>query len=512
MVMKKCPICTAKNKDDAEFCISCGGPLRNVEPVDDGKSEKVRTGEKGINNQMAIKQRYRNILARTGVILCCFVVTLYTVFSIIRATSGDPGKTGLRLSVDSVESSDNKTLDRSEDASELISLTDFSEDNIGGESSEDEKSMLINKASEQYGDIIDRYRYGIENGWTNTMNISPIIFNNSELSLYDVGFAVIDINQDGTDELVIALVSEAEKSGKIGDIYGFDGSKPVWIMSSNDWGECYLHEDGDLYASYDNTFGITRYLLSLEENEIKRERSMILSYNGGSYYYDHDKMISDHGYMESGISTTTEEEYNRLIKEYDSRVKKFSVISLDNIQASMTAEKNERLFMTKYLDPLYADVLDDVAARNISDMTGDELRTVRNNYLWQYGEPGYTLRDIDRDGISELLVGFCGNREENSTVECKGAGIAIYTIKSSSETGDYLVTLLGESWGQHFFLYTGNVIEFTGYERWFEYYDSLVAGDDDSYFIETGEQRIDIEYYPLSEYMSFKSSGRSAVD
>ena len=122
------------------------------------------------------------------------------------------------------------------------------------------------------------------------------------------------------------------------------------------------------------------------------------------------------------------------------------------------------------------------------------------------------MRDIDREGISELFVGSCGNREENSTVECKGAGIAIYTIKSSSETGDYLVTLLGESWGQHFFLYTGNVIEFTGYEHWFEYYDSLVAGDDDSYFIETGEQRIDIEYYPLSEYMSFKSSGRSAVD
>ena len=484
MVMKECPFCTAKNKDDAEFCISCGGPLWNVEPVNDGKSDKVRTGEKGINNQMAIKQWYRNILARTGLILCCFVVALYVVFSIIRTTSSDSGKIGLRLSVDGEESPDNKTLDRSENTSESVSLSDFSEDNIGIESSEDEKFIQIDKAFEHFGDIIDRYRYGIENGWTNTMNISPIIFNNPELSLSDVGFAVLDINQDGTDELVIALVSEAEKSGRIVDIYGFDGSKPVWIMSSNDWGDCYLHEDGDLYASYDNTFGITRYLLSLEENEIKRERSMILSYNGGSYYYDHDKMISDHGYMESGISTTTEEEYNRLLTEYDSRVKKFSVISLDNIQASMTAEKNERLFMTKYLNPLYADILDDVSARDIFDLTGEELRAVRYNYLWQYGEPGYTLRDIDRDGISELLVGFCGNREGNSTVECKGAGIAIYTINSSSETGDYLVTLLSESWGQHFFLYTGNVIEFTGYERWFEYYDSLVAGDDDSYFIE----------------------------
>lgn len=110
---------------------------------------------------------------------------------------------------------------------------------------EADKVSQIKMATELYGEVLDRYRYGIENGWTNTQNISANIFENSSLVVSDIGFAVVDVNNDGIMELLVSLMNEDGIGRIVEDIYTLDGNKPVWLNGSGS-NKCYLHEDGDI--------------------------------------------------------------------------------------------------------------------------------------------------------------------------------------------------------------------------------------------------------------------------
>ena len=360
---------------------------------------------------------------------------------------------------------------------------------------EADKVSQIKMATELYGEVLDRYRYGIENGWTNTQNISANIFENSSLVVSDIGFAVVDVNNDGIMELLVSLMNEDGIGRIVEDIYTLDGNKPVWLNGSGS-NKCYLHEDGDIYVTYDEEYDQTRILLTIEEAAIKYERKMILSASYGEYFYDHDKAINSHGYRESGIDDTSRDEFEKLLAEYDSRIKTYSQISLNAVKPVTSAEENERLFMTKYLNPLYADVLNDIIDSQILAMSYEELKAKGYSPIWSEDEVGYLLKDVDMNGTVELLIGLCGDKKNPGSKR----GIAFYTIQSSAETGKYLVEVFeSDTDDRYFYLLSGHEVELYLGEEW-PNYCQYHQGSFHSYEFRTDERPIDYEFTPISVY------------
>lgn len=359
---------------------------------------------------------------------------------------------------------------------------------------EADKVSQIKMATELYGEVLDRYRYGIENGWTNTQNISANIFENSSLVVSDIGFAVVDVNNDGIMELLVSLMNEDGIGRIVEDIYTLDGNKPVWLNGSGSR-KCYLHEDGDIYVTYDEEYDQTRILLTIEEAAIKYERKMILSASYGGYFYDHDKAINSHGYSESGIDGTSRDEFEKLLAEYDSRIKTYSQISLNAVKPVTSAEENERLFMTKYLNPLYAEVLNDIIDSQILAMSYEELKAKGYSPIWSEDEVGYLLKDVDMNGTVELLIGLCGDKKNPGSKR----GIAFYTIRSSAETGKYLVEVFeSDAEDRFFYLLSGHEVELYLGEEWPKY--CQYQGSFHSYEFRTDERPIDYEFTPISVY------------
>ena len=360
---------------------------------------------------------------------------------------------------------------------------------------EADKVSQIKMATQLYGEVLDRYRYGIENGWTNTQNISANIFENSSLVVSDIGFAVVDVNNDGIMELLVSLMNEDGIGRIVEDIYTLDGNKPVWLNGSGS-NKCYLHEDGDIYVTYDEEYDQTRILLTIEEAAIKYERKMILSASYGEYFYDHDKAINSHGYRESGIDDTSRDEFEKLLAEYDSRIKTYSQISLNAVKPVTSAEENERLFMTKYLNPFYADVLNDIIDSQILAMSYEELKAKGYSPIWSEDEVGYLLKDVDMNGTVELLIGLCGDKKNPGSKR----GIAFYTIQSSAETGKYLVEVFeSDTDDRYFYLLSGHEVELYLGEEWSNYCQ-YHQGSFHSYEFRTDERPIDYEFTPIFVY------------
>lgn len=527
--MKKCIACGKIYLDDRQlFCEECGGPLvlakdlsaiKIPESTDENNgndqrgsretSSKTDDTEAKAIGQTGNSNIKRNILIALSVcMMICALMLICHYYSflsekqeekIVLDTGSGLSETKDVSSQPDISGRDNE----SEDTAGTGEMGDRNDNVANFNVGLSEEDIQVRKGLELYGDILDRYRYGIENGWKNTSDISKFIYEDTELRLSDVGFAVIDVNKDGRDELLVSITGEAETRGFIADVYSHDGDKPVRLMGSSDWCDLYLHEDGDIYASYDNAFGAGRTIYALDGAGIKDERSMILSYTDGEYFYDHDKYINSHGYKESGVETTSQKEYEKLLKEFDSRIKTYSVIELGKIQPTMTADENEKLFMTKYLHPLYAQALDEIFASNVLNMTEEELDELPGTSVyWAMGEPGYMLMDFDMDGVSELFVGLCGKRTSDTVFDHKGAGIDIYTIASGLESGDYLVERHKGRGDEKFYLLSGCTVMLTGTHEYSSFYNFK---DRDQYSLSTSEQLLNYEYVPLTIYSDYKN-------
>lgn len=223
---------------------------------------------------------------------------------------------------------------------------------------------------------------------------------------------------------------------------------------------------------------------------------MILSASYGGYFYDHDKAINSHGYSESGIDGTSRDEFEKLLAEYDSRIKTYSQICLNAVKPVTSAEENERLFMTKYLNPLYAEVLNDIIDSQILAMSYEELKAKGYSPIWSEDEVGYLLKDVDMNGTVELLIGLCGDKKNPGSKR----GIAFYTIQSSAETGKYLVKVFeSDHVERYFYLLSGHKVELYLGEEWPQYCQ-YYQGSFHSYELRTDEKPIDYEFTPISVY------------
>ena len=134
------------------------------------------------------------------------------------------------------------------------------EDTLGLTRSEPESSEST-EPEEIYKDVLDYYYESINSGWMDyeneTMSESEIsyiysYFYSDPSYLNQIGYEFIDLNNDGTDELIIGLDLKDETNyyeNVILDLYTYANEEPIHVVSSGERWRYELCDDNTLYYS-----------------------------------------------------------------------------------------------------------------------------------------------------------------------------------------------------------------------------------------------------------------------
>ncbi len=105
------------------------------------------------------------------------------------------------------------------------------------------------KGEELYGDVIAQFRKAISEGWDaqkledNDMSTIYFVVTQTDDNIDPMkatGYAYMDINADGIDELVTGEIEEAKTIGTVYDIYTMVNRKPAHVVSGWDRNRYYL--------------------------------------------------------------------------------------------------------------------------------------------------------------------------------------------------------------------------------------------------------------------------------
>ena len=163
--------------------------------------------------------------------------------------------------------------------------------------------------SEQYAKaMLDKVNSG--NGEYVNKNLLSKFKDNDKYKVY---FSLVDINKDGTEELIIGG-GEDKNNTKIYDIFTNDGEKPVALFPIGSIGESIsldVYDNGNIKMTNDKSPTLQQFdYYNLPEDSTKVLHQMGLTEDDGKYY-KHD---------ENGnyISTITKEEYDEVVETFES--------------------------------------------------------------------------------------------------------------------------------------------------------------------------------------------------
>ena len=117
------------------------------------------------------------------------------------------------------------------------------------------------KGKDLYGSVLKKHSKALTEGWDSGKlekeNMSSMYY---EIAKYDkagltdkIGYAYIDLNGDGIDELLIGEISESSEPSVIYDIYTMKDRKPVHVVSGWDRNRYYKLENGMICNDYSNS-------------------------------------------------------------------------------------------------------------------------------------------------------------------------------------------------------------------------------------------------------------------
>lgn len=211
----------------------------------------------------------------------------------------------------------------------------------------------------------------------------------------DVSYALLDIDENGTDELLIGT------PGDIWDIYAFDGENPIKLVNIEALGSgratLTVMDSGELYIyGASGAADVSHQMLRLSEDGISTETVFFFAseHSESSSYYE--------GLDGSEHVILTEEELNNKLNQYNEAI--FSLVSISEIPSPL--EEAYQVILDEYKEIVFA--MDEGTyspgqlphARNIipekldleSDSSGFHL--------------AYCYYDIDQNGTYELLIGY----------------------------------------------------------------------------------------------------------
>ena len=93
----------------------------------------------------------------------------------------------------------------------------------------------------RYEEVLDMYRANIADGWSlagtdsfDPSSASELFWQGGSYSVSDVGYTLIDLDQDHTPELILSFLEENEESGQglIADLYTIRNDKVIHVIST----------------------------------------------------------------------------------------------------------------------------------------------------------------------------------------------------------------------------------------------------------------------------------------
>ena len=236
-----------------------------------------------------------------------------------------------------------------------------------------------------YDTLLEKYKTALTENWDASAcqqaDISPLILAESG----QVGWCTVDLDQNGTEELVIT------NGEMVFDLYT--------IMSDGGPGHLLLSTEESTYALCENGV-IQKHTVSGKDScwlfynlqdgfLLIPEKAVVWVYEEAQYYA---------GPTEVDVQAISKDEAGEiLVREYANAQVAYSRF----LPSEASADEG-------YLDPLYADVLSRYVRAVEEEWSMEKCGQEQISYLTMYlegiDEIGYTLMDLDGDGSDELLV------------------------------------------------------------------------------------------------------------
>ena len=310
--MKYCTNCGEKNKDNASFCVKCGKKLKiNKSVIKSSRSSPD-------SNSNAIKGYNVKTIALT--VLICFlfvgcVVVGGKLFFDTNAREESYKEAQEDLSGNKTSEEVEAIVERHESVfqtdNEDFSQKDLSEDTINADSIEEEKSINTTGLTDSYDELIEQYRQVmsvpyIDDQLESLMIEYPLLnFNliqDAIINQVGLGYALVDINRDGIDELLINYMYN-EQSVSEGDYYFSalytqkNGQAIPLITDCAYRTVCYLCEDGAIveYGSGGALYGIATVFRFNESGDgliLDREYEVDYEKDEDAPYYDGEERLT----------------------------------------------------------------------------------------------------------------------------------------------------------------------------------------------------------------------------
>ena len=274
-------------------------------------------------------------------------------------------------------------------------------------------------AGDHYAPVIAKYSSAIAEGWSQDQceidGISPRV-----QAGYDVtkaGYAFLDLDGDGRDELIIAEESTS-RTDNIWDLYTTleDGTPIQLWVDELEGGQCKLCEDNVISISYSMKDELEQTFYKLESGQ--------LSMLGQLQWEDEDTVF--HTDAQGNTRQVTSREGQAIGYSYEH--KKLNLTWLGTHQETDALEH-------------YTPVLEKYRTALLENW--DKYKCIENNIssIAAFGADtrtslGWCLRDIDGNGIEELLISY-GNES--------GALVDLYSIQPEDVTEEDIVRKHGST-------------------------------------------------------------------
>ena len=184
------------------------------------------------------------------------------------------------------------------------------------------------KGADLYGDVIARHVQAIKEGWdANRLeeeSMSPMYFNMSQDGGGDVlgrvGYAYMDTNNDGIDELLIGEIAEGDWKGTVYDIYTMVDRKPAHVVSGWDRSRYYALEHGFICNEYSGGADLSGWDISdIEPNTTNLMPQVSLKVDG--YENESQPWFISYGSGDDDWENVTEEEFNSRLETFQNYVR-----------------------------------------------------------------------------------------------------------------------------------------------------------------------------------------------
>ena len=170
--------------------------------------------------------------------------------------------------------------------------------------------LVYQALSEQWS--VDKY---FEN------DISSLIANNYEgAALDNVGYALLDFDGDGKDELIISAVSKDASGGMLYDVYSAPNGEVVHVLSGHERNRYYLQYLEGIYAitneASNSAYSSAWYYYSFVDGKLKLIQGIVMNTEANAdnpwfFTYDEDFDVSNDTHDVDGIAESIIETYKR---------------------------------------------------------------------------------------------------------------------------------------------------------------------------------------------------------